>query len=92
LPLHLRLFRAVMFGAIFFALFILLLNLMPQADGAIAQPRQVTPRGELAADEQATIQLFEISRNSVVYITTRVHIQDFWSSDWMTSGWRTKSD
>ena len=32
-----------------------------------AAERTVTPRGDLAADEQATIELFEKSRASVVY-------------------------
>lgn len=44
-----------------------------------AQPRPVTPRGELAADEKATIDLFERSRSSVVFITTRAQVQDFWT-------------
>src|SRR5437868_9386358 len=35
-----------------------------------AQPRTVTPRGDLAADEQSTIALFEHSKDSVVHITT----------------------
>ena len=34
------------------------------------QERTVTPRGDLAADEKTTIELFEKSRGSVVYITT----------------------
>ena len=76
-----RLLRVMLFGAILFVLFSLLMNLIPHADGAIAQPRQVTPRGELAADEKSTIKLFENSRNSVVYITTRAQVQDFWSRD-----------
>jgi len=33
-----------------------------------AAPRVVTPRGDLAADEQATIELFERTCDSVVYI------------------------
>jgi S1-C subfamily serine protease len=74
-----RLLNAALFGAMFFALFSLLLSLIPLADGADAAPRPVTPRGELAADEKATIQLFENSRDSVVYITTRAQVQDFWS-------------
>jgi S1-C subfamily serine protease len=82
-PLHLRLFRAALFGAIFLGL-LSMLNIIPHADGAIAQPRPVTPRGELAADEKANIRLFENSRNSVVYITTRAHVQDFWSRDIMS--------
>ncbi|HTN93248.1 MAG TPA: trypsin-like peptidase domain-containing protein [Gallionella sp.] len=76
-----KLFRALLFGAILFALVYLLVNLVPRADGATAQPRQITPRGELSADERSTIQLFENSRNSVVYITTRAQVQDFWSRD-----------
>ncbi len=35
-----------------------------------AEPRPVTPRGDLAADEQATIELFESASPSVVHITT----------------------
>ncbi len=35
-----------------------------------AEPRPITARGELAADEQATIHLFQQASKSVVYITT----------------------
>jgi S1-C subfamily serine protease len=35
-----------------------------------AQPRAVTPAGDLAADEKATIELFKNASPSVVYITT----------------------
>jgi S1-C subfamily serine protease len=35
-----------------------------------ARPRAVTARGELAADEQATIDVFQAASPSVVYITT----------------------
>jgi S1-C subfamily serine protease len=34
------------------------------------EPRTVTPRGDLAQDEKATIELFEASSPAVVYITT----------------------
>ncbi len=44
-----------------------------------AVPRTVTPRGELGADEKATIDLFERSRESVVYITTRSQVRDIWT-------------
>ncbi len=44
-----------------------------------APERTVTPRGDLAADEQTTIQLFEKSRGSVVYITTAQLVRDAWS-------------
>jgi S1-C subfamily serine protease len=35
------------------------------------EPRSVTPRGELGADEQATVQLFETLKDSTVFIQTR---------------------
>ena len=35
-----------------------------------AQPRQITPRGDLAPQELATLRLFEQAAPSVVYITT----------------------
>ncbi len=38
--------------------------------GATAEPRPVTARGDLAADEKATIELFERCSPSVVYITS----------------------
>jgi S1-C subfamily serine protease len=41
-----------------------------QGGGAEAQPRAVTPRGDLAQDEQATIELFDRAKDSVVHITT----------------------
>ena len=44
-----------------------------------ATPRAVIARGELAADEQSTIELFEHSRSSVVFISTRQQVQDFWT-------------
>ncbi len=44
-----------------------------------AAPRLVTPRGDLAADEQSMIELFERARDSVVYISTRQQVQDFWT-------------
>ena len=43
------------------------------------QPRAITPRGELGAEEKATIDLFERARDSVVFITTSSRVQDFWS-------------
>jgi S1-C subfamily serine protease len=44
-----------------------------------ASPRTVAARGDLAADEQATIELFERSRDSVVFITTKGLVRDFWT-------------
>ncbi len=44
-----------------------------------AAPRPVVARGDLAADEQSMIELFERSRDSVVYISTRQQVRDFWT-------------
>ena len=49
------------------------------AQQGIGQPRAVTPRGELGADEKATIDLFERTRESVVYITTSSRVRDIWT-------------
>ena len=43
------------------------------------EPRPVMARGDLAADEKATIELFEKSRDSVVYISTRAQVMDLWT-------------
>ena len=47
--------------------------------GLTAEPRSITARGELAADEQATIELFERASPSVVFITTRQRVRDLWT-------------
>jgi S1-C subfamily serine protease len=39
-------------------------------------PRTVAPRGDLAADEQSTIALFENARGSVAYISTTERVVD----------------
>jgi S1-C subfamily serine protease len=44
-----------------------------------AEPRAVTARGDLAADEQATIQIFESVSPSVVFITTTEALASPWS-------------
>ncbi len=44
-----------------------------------AAPRVVAARGDLAADEKATIEIFENARDSVVFISTRQQVQDFWT-------------
>jgi S1-C subfamily serine protease len=44
-----------------------------------AEPRAVTPRGELAGDEQATIEIFRNASPSVVFITTVSQSVDLWS-------------
>lgn len=49
-----------------------------------AAARAVTARGDLAADEKTTIELFERSRDSVVYISTSERVMDFWSRNIFT--------
>ena len=46
-----------------------------------AEPRVVTPRGDLAEDEKTTIKIFESVTPSVVYITTTSRVLDFWTRD-----------
>jgi S1-C subfamily serine protease len=46
---------------------------------ASAEPRAVMARGDLAADEQSTIEIFERSKASVVYISTSSRVVDFWT-------------
>jgi len=47
-----------------------------QSDRAAA-PRTVAARGDLAADEKTTIELFEKAKESVVFITTSQQVMDF---------------
>jgi S1-C subfamily serine protease len=44
-----------------------------------AEPRLVSPRAELAQDEAAVIAVFRQSRDSVVSISTRERVYDYWS-------------
>jgi S1-C subfamily serine protease len=46
-----------------------------------AEPREVTARGDLAADEQTTIAIFEATSPSVVYITTTGRVLDLITRD-----------
>ena len=43
------------------------------------EPRTITPRRDLAADERATIDLFRNARDSVVFINTRQRVADIWT-------------
>jgi S1-C subfamily serine protease len=49
--------------------------------GFSTEPRVVTPRGELAGDEQATVEIFRQASPSVVYITTRQRLRNPWTRD-----------
>lgn len=48
---------------------------------ATFQPRPVAARGDLAADEQATVAVFERNSPSVVYITTVERVVNTWTRD-----------
>jgi S1-C subfamily serine protease len=54
-------------------------DLRLQLHKAQAEPRPVVARGDLAADELANIEIFERSRDSVVFISTRERVVDFWT-------------
>ena len=64
------------------------LQFVPQSGSAMVgpgiEPRPVTARGDLPADEAATIELFERASPSVVYISTKRRVIDFWSRDVMS--------
>lgn len=61
----------------------LIWQLLPSIERALASsaalPRAVTPRGDLAADEKATIEIFERAKGSVVFITTQQQVLDPWT-------------
>ncbi len=56
----------------------------PAVEEAAAQPRPIAARGDLAADEKATIELFERSKGSVVYISTTARVLDLFSRNIFT--------
>jgi len=69
-------------------LLILLNHFLPRIEAwlapADATQRTVTARGDLAADEKATIELFEKAKDSVVFITTKSQVRDFWTRNVFT--------
>jgi S1-C subfamily serine protease len=52
--------------------------LSPVAERAAA-PRAIMPRGPLTSEERNTIAIFENASRSVVFITTRQYVRDFFS-------------
>jgi S1-C subfamily serine protease len=75
-----RLFAWLLVALIVLAAGILLLPRVIQRDAAAqAVPRPVTARGALLPEEQATIDLFEKTRVSVVFITTEARVIDMWT-------------
>ena len=47
--------------------------------GMTLEPRAVTARGELVADERKTIEIFKQASTSVVFISTRQRVRDLWT-------------
>jgi len=83
--------RQILGNALALALFIALMGfliwrLWPAQPGQLdpdAVPRAITPRGELANDEKATIQVFKQTAPSVVHITNLGVARDYFSFDVM---------
>ncbi|MEA3274868.1 MAG: trypsin-like peptidase domain-containing protein [Pseudomonadota bacterium] len=79
-----RLSRFLFWFAIFF---LLALAVRPWVESLLisyrAEPREITARGDLAADEQTTIAIFESTTPSVVYITTTRRVLDLWTRNVM---------
>ncbi len=77
-----RVSRIVGWIVVFAIMFVLGLWLAPQIQrrtAARAEPRPVSPRGELPSLETARIELFEKTRGSVVFITTQEQVVDAWT-------------
>ncbi len=71
---------------LWFVVFLLLaIALRPWIEDLIigfrAEPRAITPRGDLAGDEQTTIAIFEASTPAVVYITTTTQVLNILTRD-----------
>ena len=75
--------RRARFFAILVLVFSLVWVLLPVLEQALigitSEPRVVTARGELAADEQSTIEIFQRASPSVVYITTVQRVVNPWT-------------
>lgn len=61
------------------SLVFLIACLMAAAASAQPTPRQVSPRGDLAPDEKANIEIFRRASPSVVYITTLDKVVNLWT-------------
>jgi S1-C subfamily serine protease len=73
-------FAALVIAAVsIFMLGFWLLPIVQQRTAARAEPRRVSTRGPLQSDEVTTIELFEKTRVSVVFITTQERVVDIWT-------------
>ncbi len=78
--------RALVFGIVAICL-VIIFYLIPWIESLWirigAEPRIVTPRGELAAEERTTIQIFQQTSPSVVFITTLSRFVNPWTRNIM---------
>jgi S1-C subfamily serine protease len=79
MQLHVRMRSLLLLALIALAAWVFAPDLLSRISRAEAAPRPVVPRGELSADERLNIEIFESSKASVVYISTRERIVDFWT-------------
>ena len=79
---YLRRVQLVFLGLLLLVFAWTFLPLLEQwVSGLVSEPRVVTPRGELAADEQTTVEIFRQASPSVVYITTLQRLRNPWTHD-----------
>ena len=80
--------RRIRWITIALALLLVLWQFLPWLERTLvsldAEPRAITARGELAADETATIEIFEQTSPSVVFITTRQRVVNPWTRNVMS--------
>lgn len=79
---YLRRIQLLVVGLLLFALAWQFLPLLERwVVGLTAEPRVITPRGDLTQEEQTTVALFQQASPSVVYITTVQRLLDPWTRD-----------
>ncbi len=79
---YLRRVQLIFVGLLLLVIVWTFLPLLEQwVSGLVSEPRVVTPRGELAADEQTTVEIFRQASPSVVYITTLQRLRNPWTRD-----------
>lgn len=77
------LLRRIQWISVIIVLLVLFWQLLPYMNFMLArltaEPRSITARGELAGDERNTIEIFEQASPSVVFISTRQRVVDYWT-------------
>jgi S1-C subfamily serine protease len=76
--------RMLLFG-LAILIVVLVIYLLPWIETMLirldAEPRVVTPRGDLSGEEQTNIEIFQLASPSVVYITTLSRFINPWTRD-----------